>query len=281
MRDPTTRSRPLFALLVLLAACSLGAAAAPNQKLILKDGSDQIVREYEVIGDRVRYYSTEREDWEELPADLVDWDATNKAKEDAQRAAQAAVEEAAQPEPRTIAPGLVLPESEGVYAFDGKSLTLIPQSEGFVDNDDKRTILGALAPIPGIVKGHAWIKLRGANAKTAIATNKPVFYIQLSHFASSYGIVKANQKGSERVVADISITPFTNDMSESRDLVPGKSEEVFPAENGELAVLRLAPTTPLAPGEYALIEMVDTKKQNLFVWDFRVPAPSQGATRQP
>ena len=42
-----------------------------NHRLILKDGTYQIVRKYEVVGDRVRYISIERGgEWEELPTEI-------------------------------------------------------------------------------------------------------------------------------------------------------------------------------------------------------------------
>ena len=47
-------------------------------RLILKDGSYQIVMSYQVKGNIVSYVSAERGETEELPADLVDWDATHK-----------------------------------------------------------------------------------------------------------------------------------------------------------------------------------------------------------
>src|SRR3954468_18838966 len=60
-----------------LIALALTAWAA-NQKLYLSDGTYQLVREYKVDGDRIRFYSIERGDWEEIPKELVDLARTEK-----------------------------------------------------------------------------------------------------------------------------------------------------------------------------------------------------------
>src|ERR1017187_279813 len=51
--------------------------------LVLKDGNYQIVRKYEIVGDRVRYISVERRGgWEDLPLGLGDWGATRRGERD-------------------------------------------------------------------------------------------------------------------------------------------------------------------------------------------------------
>lgn len=64
----------------MLAAALFGAASlsGATQRLYLKDGDYQLTNNYQVLADRVRYYSTERSDWEEIPLELVDLDRTKK-----------------------------------------------------------------------------------------------------------------------------------------------------------------------------------------------------------
>ena len=108
-----------------LAAQEPSPATAEQQtkRIILKDGSYQMVLKYEMQGDRVHYLSAERYEWEDLPASLVDWDATKKYEADLSKGkARAHVETPEEREEREreeanspeIEPGLRLPGTGGV-----------------------------------------------------------------------------------------------------------------------------------------------------------------------
>src|SRR5258707_712259 len=70
-------------------------ASAATVKLYLKDGSYQLVREYKVEKDRVRFFSSDRAEWEEIPVELVDLEKTQteiKQREEARREEAAAID---------------------------------------------------------------------------------------------------------------------------------------------------------------------------------------------
>ena len=168
-----------------------------NHRLILKDGSYQIVRKYEVVGDRVRYMSLERGgDWEELPYYLVDWDATKKweknhtgpyessdeaspgmkeAEElDKEEAAERNETRARMPE---VAKGLDLPDEDGVFVLDyyqgTPELVELPSSDLGM-NQKSRKGLATLNPMAG---SRATLELQGTHAKVHLHVNDPAIYL--------------------------------------------------------------------------------------------------------
>jgi hypothetical protein len=169
---------------------------AKNHRLILKDGSYQLVRQYQLVGDRVRYLSLERGgDWEELPASLVDWDATRKwelnhaheaddsspaMKEaeniDKEEAAERLEEQQRMPE---VAKGLELPDEDGVFVLDTfqgtpELVELVPSELGL--NAKNRHGLSTLNPLAG---SKASLELPGQRAKVHLHVNDPAIYLSL------------------------------------------------------------------------------------------------------
>jgi hypothetical protein len=186
---------PRRATLLALLAWLLVLPAHPQdlaRRLILKDGSYQLVTKYEIKGDRVRYMSAERDEWEEMPSELVDWTATDKYEKD--RAAGASVPEAAQLDKEIeeerekeaeqlpqVAPGLRLPEDSGVFlldSFQGETqIDEIQQTMGDVGRNTKGNIFrGAINPIAG---AKQTIELEGAHATVQSHVPVPSLYIKM------------------------------------------------------------------------------------------------------
>lgn len=208
---PKMLVRAVFgAALVAVLAVAAGAQnklpvkpAAPgtgtNHRLILKDGTYQIVRKYEVVGDRVRYISVERGgDWEELPSDMVDWDATRKWERDhvepaypddaspamkeaesidKEEADERTEEKARMPE---VAKGLELPDEDSVFVLDTYEGT--PELVELKPNDlavDAKTHHG-LAVLNPMAGSRASIELPGAHSRIHLHVNDPVIYLSLN-----------------------------------------------------------------------------------------------------
>ncbi len=302
---PTTLLASVILLLTVVVTPSPAQDLA--RRLILKDGSYQLVTKYEVKGNRVRYMSAERDEWEEIPESLVDWPATEKYEKD--RAAGASVPEAAQLDKELelerereetllpqVAPGLRLPEDSGVFLLDSfrgePQLLEIQQTAGDINRNTKSNIFrGAINPIAGLKQA---IELDGAHAAIQAHVDVPSLYIKFdadqspgknsSPTAASpqqpeqpqqpvaafdrFRIVRAEVKNGKRILGDVK-RQVTGKVSQEEHLVKTTATRVSGGW------LKLTPQDSLVPGEYVVVEMMpqeETGKEgmNLYVWDFGV-----------
>lgn len=288
-----------------------------NHRLILKDGTYQIVRKYEIVGNRVRYISVERSgDWEELPYDLVDWPATKKweqqAAQDAANAASPAMQEAAEIDKEEaaereankdrmpeVARGLNLPDQDGVFVLDTylgqpQLVELVPST-----GDLQMARQHGLRSVLPLQSQMARVELEGPAAKVHLHVNEPILYLSLddpdhrktaedqvtghamtvnTNGASSYAhgkrgatspnsgfaIVRVDERRDVRIVGTVKVSP-TGQITQQDNVIPTKAE-ILPGRNW----LKLTPAEPLTIGEYALVEILDSKDMNANVWDFQV-----------
>src|SRR5581483_4856918 len=119
------------------------AAWAANVKLYLKDGTFNVVREYQVKEDRIRYYSVERSEWEEIPLELVDLkrtesEATSRKQQLEDSAKSQAEEEAAARELKKEVTRI--PTDPGVYWLSGKETKVLPIASGVVHTNKRRQV---------------------------------------------------------------------------------------------------------------------------------------------
>jgi hypothetical protein len=247
---------PLAALLVVLA----------GTRLYLKDGTFHEVREYKVEVDRVRYYSIERSDWEEIPLDLVDLKRTeseSKQRQEEETKAITASKEEEEFERQQRAEIKMIPREAGVYMVTDGKLRTFPAAEIKVHTSKGRNILKILSPVP-LVAGKSWVEIDGESSKNLIEEDRPNFYFRLAE-EERFGIVRAKKKKGVRVVEELNIVPVSNEIFSERDSV-----DIFRQQVRE-GLYKIWPVKPLDPGEYAVVEFTEGKV-NTQAWDFGIPA---------
>jgi hypothetical protein len=279
---------PIAALLLTL--CFAFAVTQQHPKrLILKDGSYQTVTKWEIAGDRVRYYSSERYDWEEVPSILVDWPATDKYNNevDSQRAAAALqianIEEAGDAEAPVVAPGLRLPSGGGVFLLDTyqnqKQLAELVQNSGELNKHTGRNIL-RVAINPLALSSKQTVELQGERAKVQSHVTKPDLYVNIdpgiapgsrpaatppapgTELADRFGIARLEKKKGVRVAANMNVA-VSGKITQKGNWIKSMSTPL-----GDW--VKVTPVEPLTPGEYAVVELLDKGQINLYVWDFGV-----------
>jgi hypothetical protein len=252
-----------FAILIALAVAAFGA----NSRLYLKDGDYQIVREYQVLEDRVRYFSTERGDWEEIPLELVDLDRTKKDAVDRQAAIEADAKEqdvedkAIRAEKKEAAQVPVEPGVYYVILDKVDKIEAIKPAEVSVISSKGRTVLKILSPVP-IVPGKSSVEIKGESAIYRAPGDKPEFYIRLSD-DERFGIIKLTKKKNVRLLENIAILAGSNEVIEDLKLVATFKKQVSER------TYKIWPEQPLEPGEYALVQYSDAAL-NWQVWDFGI-----------
>lgn len=260
---------------VAAALLILPSAAVAQKTLCLKDGSCQSVKTYQVQGNRVRYYSLDRSEWEEVPLSMVDFAASRRADAAKQQERQKILQQAEQTEHSAyqlpantgylIAPGVRLPGQQGLYEYSGARVVTLIQSKAAIETDKRRVALRVALPAP-IVKNHPLVALPGRDAGVRILSQKPVFYALFSDGAgANLQLLRVKQRKNDRVL-DGAGSWLEGKSSDSHAAVPVERTRLAPG------LFRIAPAHALAPGEYALAE-VGPKSINLDVWDFGVDAP--------
>jgi len=279
-------------LAVIVAMCTLSAVAQTpsnvtseqqTKRLILKDGSYQMVIKYEVQADRVHYLSAERYEWEDLPASLVDWEATKKYESElSQGKAREHVETPEEKEEREreeanspeIMPGLRLPGTGGVFLLDQYSgkpelAEILQNGSELNQKANKKSVMRTAINPVGSSK-HAF-ELKGVHARVQSHVGSPTIYVDIDEGALSdvplngrFRIVRAEIKGDVRVIGNLKVT-FTGKTSQESNYLPVNVEKLGTGE-----WVRVTTMQPLPPGEYAVVEMLGPDEINLYVWDFGV-----------
>lgn len=274
----------LLVLLVLFLFQHPVAAQQLTQRLILKDGSYQSVEKYEVQGDRVHYLSAERYEWEDIPANLIDWDATKKYNdaltsgkirtrivETPEEKEERAKEEANSPE---VAPGVKLPGSGGVFLFDQfqakPELAEIVQngSELNKSNTKKSVLRAAINPL---ASNQRDFEIKGEHAQIQSHVPRPTIYIDIDEglpnnaaLGDRFRLVRTVVKKDSRVLGKVKVS-MGGKTSEQLNFIPAEVTKL-----GTGAWVKLTPTQNLPDGEYAIVEMLTQEEMNLYVWDFGV-----------
>jgi hypothetical protein len=309
--DNTLAVKRLLTIGLILIGLALAAGLAPGQqlskRLILKDGSYQLATKWEVKGDRVRYLSAERGEWEEVPSSMVDWAATDSYEKersagkpvpeagalDKELEAERKADEVRSPH---VAPGLQLPEDGGILLLDTfqsqPQLLELEQSGGAVNKNVKGNILRAA--INPVASSKLIVELPGMHAAVQAHATVPAIYINLDQQDAAsdmpvkkqdpdlpwdhYRIVhlEQNKKKKTRVLGDIKVAVYGK-VSQEEKFVPTTASKLTGGW------IKVTPIEALTPGEYAVLEMLGKEGMNLYVWDFGIDpnAPANAKAWKP
>lgn len=282
--------------------------APVRSRLILRDGTFQLVLGYKVVGSVVRYRSAERNGAEEeIPLAMVDLPATQAwarahtagaAGTDAQRpvlSPELAREEADRAS-RTpeVAKDLRLPEEIAVVALDTfrgvPELVPLAQQGSDLNRETAHSVV-KLAINPAS-SAHRIADIPGIKADVQLHVPDPVFFVRVgtdkeedagggamvvdTHGAKGREVPAASSDESTYVLERVDVRSDLRQLDSFRlgELGSGHAQrDVVELKHDRLPGghwLKLTPVEPLLFGEYALVEIVSDDAVNVAVWDFGV-----------
>ena len=276
-------------------------------RLILKDGTYQVVLRYEIVGAVVRYVSAERNgEVEDVPLALVDLPATVRwhdqhtagtdsgtpilspelAREEAARAALT----------MEILPDLRLPDQGSVLVLDTfegtPELVPVPQEGSDLNKETSHAVQKkAIHPMSS---PHEIVQVPGPRSEVQLHVAEPVFYVRIGgdepDSSSSNAMVvptygannpereapSGGAESSDYVIERLDARQDLRVVDSFRLALLGRNRpqpdvtelREEPQPGGRW--LKLTPEQPLAFGEYALVEVLSVQAVNLDVWDFGV-----------
>jgi len=279
-------------------------------RLILKDGTYQIVMSYRIVGNLVHYISAERGGAEEeIPLSLVDLDATHRWEKQHTKPT-----DTDNPQPPAIDPELLkeetdrasltpevakdlrLPEDDSTLVLDtfqgNPELVPLAQTDSALNRNTGHNILRAA--INPLSAAHQIVQLKGETSPIQLHVKDPVLYIRIgdqtvgdtggkplvvdTHGATSR--VDNDPTGgaadSQYVIVRADVRTGVRVIASFRIglLGSGQHQEDVVETTTELLPgghwLKITPTQPLDFGEFALMEVISDKAVNLGVWDFGV-----------
>jgi hypothetical protein len=227
------------------------------------------------MDDRVRFYNTERSQWEEMPAALVDWDATKQSEIDQKKGDATLLtnvhkqEQARRVMPLDVdasleaAPGVFIPPGEGLFVYDGKSVLRLTQAQAVNKLDKGKVVEQVLVPIP-IVPSRRNLSIPRPHAEVRVHNEQPEFYMRTADGREpNMVLIRTKVHGDSRLIENVDT--YLQAISKT------KRNEVL-AQRWQIAngVYRFTMSQSLEPGEYVFTEIVKGEGTNLYVWDFGV-----------
>ncbi len=251
------------------------SALPRGTKLVLNNGSYELVREYEIQGNRVRYYSIDRSQWEVIPTAIIDWNATKKAEAEEEKSQAALLLKVKRQEDEhkalpaldidaslELTPGVFLPPGDGLFVFDGKSVLQIPQAQTDSQTSKTHALERVLVPVP-IIPSRKMISIPGEHARFRVNTGQPEFYLRTADARTpDVELIRAKVSRGKRHI--MNLDELMGDQRTTGDTLPMQqwviAKDVYRYTLGE----------KLPKGEYVIAEILPNEGMSLYVWDFGV-----------